>query len=138
MLLGGVVIAGCQSDAYDPKANDATLSSYAAKQSFPNGVTPETDRGPGLFYDVAGNGVITIFNAGDGGFSNLNVWVNQQFVIHVDSLPAHSRIKIAPEKVYDSAAKNLTTIVPENVRKVEITTDGNTHVYDLAGPVKQT
>jgi hypothetical protein len=134
MLLGGVVLAGCQAGpSYPP---DATLSSYAAKQNFPSGVTPDPVRGSGLFYDVADNGVLTIFNAGDTAYSNVNIWVNQQFLIHEDAIQPHSRMTIPPEKMYDSSAHNLTTIKPDDIRKVQVTTEANAHVYDLAGPVK--
>jgi hypothetical protein len=135
MLLGGAVLAGCQNGpAYPP---DATLSSYAAKQAFPANLTPEGNRGPGLFYDVAGNGVLTIFNAGDTAYSNVNIWVNQQFLIHEDSIAPHSRMTIPPEKMYDSSAHNMTTIKSDDIRKVQVTTEGNAHVYDLTGPVNQ-
>ena len=134
MLLGGVVLAGCQSGpSYPP---DATLSSYAAKQTFPSTLKPESNQGPGLFFDVADNGVLTIYNAGDTGYTNVNIWVNKQFLIHKDAIPAHVQITIPPEKMYDSAAQNMTTIKADAIHNVQMTSEGNMAVYDLAGPVK--
>ncbi len=127
-----LLVVGCQSDSmYRPAADPTVLSSHAAKEAYPSNMSSE--KAPDMFYSVEGNGVVTLFNAGDTSLTGFTVWVAKSYSLFVDKLPAHTSRMIAPETVFNTTGGNLTAVPVANYAPVQISTNG--HLYELPGPV---
>jgi hypothetical protein len=133
LLLASALAGGCGNNHYAPNADTAELSSYAARTPYPASVT--ADGSNPLVYTVAGDGTITIYNGSNMAFNNPKLWVNGQFVINLQSkLGARTSLPVAPNTMFDLHGKDLTSIPPETISKVEIDADGK--LYSVSGPVK--
>ena len=102
-VLASALLVGCQSDpsAYQPAGTDAQVSATAAKTAYPSTMTSETS--PGLFYNIADTGIITLYNPGDTsvqlhpvGEQELQPDRGQAATPHVSQHPAGDRVQ--PER----------------------------------------
>ena len=125
-------LVGCSSDAYDPKADSAKLSSYATTDRYPSG---SAEAARGLTCSVDGNGTITVRNASDGSISQFDLWVNKAFVLQVRELPAKTKTTFAPELFYNNNGQNLTSVKSDSISLVEIAEDGK--LLKVDGPIKE-
>jgi hypothetical protein len=130
-LIVSVAAIGCESNAYQPDATPAKLSSYATSTRYPSGMpsTPATD----VSFSVAGNGTITLRNASDQAYSTFDLWVNKLYVLQVDHLSARSTKTIAPNLFYTNDGTNLSSVKPETISMLQIAQPGK--LLDVAGPV---
>ena len=126
-------VAGCGSNAYDPHAEPAKLSSYATTTKYPSGSA--TDAAKDISYSVGGNGVITLTNASKASLGRFDLWINKTFVLQVNDVPALSRKTFAPELIYNNTGENLTTVKSEAMTLVELAQGGK--LLTVAGPVKE-
>ena len=130
--LSTAAFVGCNSNAYDPKATDAELSSYAAQDKYPQNMNAtEADN---VFYSIGDNGVISLNNAGDRTLGSFDLWVNRSYVLMVDKLPAHNTRTFAPEKFFNTDGKSLKDEPVSQNWTVQIREAGR--LMNVKGPVK--
>ena len=130
--LTAAATVGCNSNAYDPKANNAELSSYAAQHKYPdNTAAPQSDN---VIYGIADNGTITLQNAGDATLSGFQLWVNKSYVLEVNTLAAHSSETFAPELFYNAGGNSLKAEPVSQNWTVQIDDAGK--LTTAKGPVK--
>ena len=127
-----VATVGCNSNAYQPNADSAQLSSYAAQDAYPTDMSAQPAMN--VFYSIGDNGVITLNNAGDATLGSFDLWVNKSYVLMVDQLPAHSAKTFAPELFYNKGGMTLKTEQVSQNWTVQIREAGK--LMDVKGPVK--
>jgi hypothetical protein len=132
MVGAAMLLMGCADpNTYSPAADPMVLSAHAAKETYP--ASTASEKAPDMFYAVAPNGVITLYNAGDTSLTGFTVWVAKSYSLFVDKLPGHTFRSVAPETIYNNAGGNLTAVPVNNFTPVQIYSNG--HLYDLPGPV---
>ena len=105
--LTSAAVVGCNSNNYDPQADNAKLSSVAAQMKYP--ADTQSMPSPNLQYSVADNGVITLTNGGDMTLSSYNVWVNKAYVLMVNKpLAAHGVVVLDSKYFYNTKGDVLT------------------------------
>jgi hypothetical protein len=80
---------------------------------------------------------IELINATPRGYEDFDLWVNQRFMRHVDSLGAGERLRLSLKEFYDERGERFgaggiwRTFPPTPVRLVQIQTDEHSALVGL-------
>lgn len=84
------------------------LAAYAARTPYPSDMRPSTDLHVGALLSQSGRR-IQLENLSDDTLTNVKVWVNGQFVYHLDSLPPHSTRTLYASMFYNRDGMDMIT-----------------------------
>ncbi len=131
LALSAIVMAGCASSSYDPKAADTQLASYAGQAVFPSKLTAVES--PHIFCSVAPDATITLYNAGDDAYNGFELWVNGLYTLHVEKLDARDEVTIDPKTLYNKVGANLQGVPANSINTVQIYYQDK--LYTIQGPI---
>jgi hypothetical protein len=136
--LSAALFAGCAdsgSNEYSPNATPAQLAAYAARVQYPTNMQPQDDQH--LIAEVnRTTGRITLRNFSNTPLRDFNLWVNQNYVLHVNQVDANGSRSVDPADLYNYSGSNMEKAAPESIRKVQVqTADGM--LYNVQGPQLQ-
>ena len=118
LVIGSAVLVGCDSSAVKPNGTSEQIAAYAAKVHYPTNM-PATPT-PTLFYMAGGDGTITIGNSSDNELDDLNVFVNQKYVVHARKLMPRSTEVITPDTLFDNQGSKFTDADNKTVSSVDL------------------
>jgi hypothetical protein len=134
LVLGLVLTAaGCSAPGeYEPQARPTQLAAMAASTEYPRRMNVSRDLALTSTVDRR-TGVITIRNFSSEALYNGKVWINENYLIPVNTLGPNTTLRIDPKDVYDGAGNPPNRQNPQSVRKIEIQVDDEIHAVE--GPL---
>jgi hypothetical protein len=126
-------IIGCSSSQSfqplglgDGGATEAKLAAYAASTKYPTDMKPTTESRIGAI--VNDDGKIKFLNFSDHPVHESNVWVNGNFVYHVDMIPAHGSAEVSYDQLFDTSGHSFasTKVI---VNRIEL--QSNDQLYSI-------
>lgn len=132
LVLGSVVLVGCDGSTVKPNGSSENIAAYAAKVDYPTSMQA-MDK-PTLFYMADDDGTITLGNSGNEEMDDLKVFVNKNYVIHVMKLMPRSTVKITPDTLFDKVGNKLADADNKSVTSVEVQSGAG--LMKAMGPVK--
>jgi len=133
LALSSMLLVGCNSgNEYHPNAEPTQLSAYAATKPYPaNAQAQEDSRITAVVNGQSGQ--LTIRNFSGGPLQDVDVWINQAYVLHVNHIGANGSISLSPADFYNANGQSLGKTPPEGIRKVQIETRDR-QLYNAQGP----
>lgn len=134
IALALITLAGCGADNRSPAEGGASqrsttqaptvteLAAYAASRHFPPDSAPRSNLHTASIVN-RGTGIIKIYNFDATPIRNVDVWVNQAFVLRVPALPANGSVEVKMVDMYNAVGRNLAT-QNEPIRQVQLVSDG--------------
>ena len=126
-----VSMMGCGSASeYKPAAQPPQLAAYAASIKYP--LNTQAVDNPQLTAIVdGGNNQLTVHNYSDGAVLNVNLWLNQSYVLHVDKIPGGGFRIFNMGDFYNSVGNN--DLAGKDIKRVQVeTTDEK--LMNVQGP----
>lgn len=134
--------AGCapQNDGSSNSARATTqaptvteLAAYAASRHFPTSAPSQADLHVAAIVNRS-TGIIKLYNFDAAAIRNIDVWVNQAFVLHVAALAPNASVEIKLADMYNAVGRNLAS-QNEPIRQVQLVIDGSVH--NALGPASE-
>lgn len=133
-----LLIVGCSSDnstssnasgAAGP--TDTERAAYAASVHFPS-EAPMTSEIAAV--SMPAEHAVKLYNFSTRPLRNVNVWINQAFVMHLNGIPARGSVTLNTANFYNALGSSL---VKENqgIRQIVINSDEG--VYSVMGPLSE-
>jgi hypothetical protein len=136
LLVAVGALAGCESMAPDAARVSAQaptapeLAAYAGAHKYPT--TQPTRELKAAAIVNRDRGIIKIYNFSGQPLQNVDVWVNQSFVQHLNGVaPGSAPVLIRFSDLYNGLGQQFSG-QNEQVRTVQVDADG--HLYTLEGP----
>lgn len=130
-----LLIAGCASDnSTSPSAagpTDTERAAYAASVHFPKEAPMRSEIAA---VSMPSEHAVKIYNFSTRPLRNVNVWINQAFVMHINGMPARGSVTLNTANFYNALGSSL---VKENqgIRQIVINSDEG--VYSVMGPLSE-
>lgn len=131
-LTAVTLIAGCSTSAtIGPSAGEQSrLLSFAASVTYPVNVTPSRDYWQTVAVVGRNRDRLTIANPTDQPMTDLRVWINGQYVTHIDAIPAYGAVMLRRADFYSGGGQMYATPFA-NADRIELQI-GDTHkLYEL-------
>lgn len=127
------ILAACQDKGHmaGNTLQPTELAAYAASTSYPGNARSED---PALGAIVQDNGNVRIVNFSNQSINDTNVWVNQEYVYRVPTLPAKSIITLQRNWFFNSQGRDLSS-EKNNISLVQVQTGEK--LITLQGPVRE-
>ena len=130
--ISSIILAGCASNTYKPKASDTELSATAAKSPYP--YSAQSEPAPHIFAVVSpSDATITLYNAGDESYVNFQLWVNKTYALQIDKLDARSTVAIAPNTLFNGMGTNMGGASASAITSIQVW--NKDRLYDVQGPI---
>ena len=123
-LVAALAVAGCESQNDSARtANVAPsgmqLAAYAGAHQYPT-TMPVTDHSRIAAVVNHRNGTIKIYNFDSRPMSDVEVWVNQSFVQHINGIAPHSSVIIRTSDLYNGLGQSFASLnAPVSLVQVE-------------------
>ncbi len=131
-LTAVALIAGCSTSAsIGPSAGEQPrLASFAASVTYPVNATPSRDYWQTVAVVGPNRDNLTIANPTDQPITDLRVWINGQYVTHIDSVPAYGAVTLRRADFYSGSGQMLS--VPfANADRIELQIGDTNKLYEL-------
>jgi hypothetical protein len=133
LMLGAMLLVGCGGpNEYHPNAEPTKLAAYAATKPYPANTQPQED----LRLTASVNrqsGQVTIRNFSGAPLQDVDVWINQGYVLHLNKIEPNGSRTVNPGDFYNANGSSLENTPPEGIRKIQIQTHDNV-LYNIQGP----
>jgi hypothetical protein len=108
------------------------LAAYAATKPYPANAQAQDDMRITAVVNQR-TGQITIRNFSGAPLRDVDVWINQAYVLHVNQIDANGSKTLNPADFYNANGFSLEKTPPEGIRKVQLQTRDNI-IYNIQGP----
>ena len=130
-VIVAIAVVGCGSaNEYKPAAQPPQLAAYAASLKYPLDTAAMDNPKLTAIVDGGAN-QLTLHNYGDGAIENVNLWLNQSYVLHVDKIPAGGYRIFNMGDFYNSGGNN--DLAGKDVKRVQVETTDN-KLMNAQGP----
>jgi hypothetical protein len=122
-------LAACTS--VEDKHESTHLAAHAAATTYPSDLEAKQSDHVGAIIDTGGQ-ALQIVNFGNFTINNADVWVNDSYNYHIDTLPPNGYLKIDMGQFYD---KDGNTLTQHDVRINLVQISANGKLWTLLGPI---
>ena len=130
-----LLIAGCASDnstssnASGP--TDTERAAYAASVHFPS-EAPQSSEIAAV--SRPSENAVKLYNFSTRPLRNVNVWINQAFVMHLNGIPARGSVTLNTANFYNALGSSLAK-ENQSIRQIVIKSDEG--VFSVMGPLSE-
>ena len=124
-----VGLAGCTPVQEKHESNQ--LAATAARTPYPSTMQAKQSDRVGAIIDRAGNS-IDLANFGNIQIHDADVWINNAFVYHIDTLPSNGYLRLNLGSFYDQSGNAFGT---HNVRVNSVQIAAKDTLWTLMGPI---
>jgi hypothetical protein len=135
-ILAGAALAttvACSENTMNNAMPTSELAAQAAATTLPSNLQGENSNNIGALIEPNSK-TIRIFNFGSAPINNAVVWVNNDYVFKVDTLPPGAYVVLNESSFYDHAGHSLSDT---NVTITKVQLQADDHLWTLLGPIVQ-
>ena len=141
LLLAMTIVAGCESTGQSPPVTETNpqgptntqRAAYAASVHFPANINARDDLPITALINAPSN-EIKLYNFSTRPLRNVDVWVNQAFVTHLDGIPARGSVTLHSGDFYNSLGSSLFN-EKQAIRQIHVQSSEGVHL--VWGPLSE-